>query len=50
MNQTYLTHHAQPTVLESDPAEQFHAITGLLWGSVLGTAIWLSALSFALTG
>lgn len=50
MNQTYLTHHAQSAVLESPQRDPLHAVTGLLWGSLLGTALWLSVLSLALTG
>ncbi len=49
MNQTYLSHRAPPVVLESDRRDPLHAVTGLLWGSLLGTAIWLSVLSLALT-
>ncbi|MBL0121731.1 MAG: hypothetical protein IPP88_03040 [Betaproteobacteria bacterium] len=50
MNQTYLTHHVQPTVLERPQRDPLHAVTGLLWGSLLGTALWLSVLSLALNG
>lgn len=49
MNQTYLTHHVQPTVLERPQRDPLHAVTGLLWGSLLGAALWLSVLSLALT-
>ena len=50
MNQVYLSHRAQPAVLEEVERDPQHAIAGLLWGSLMGAAIWLSVLSIALTG
>lgn len=49
MNHTYSSNDAQYNGSESTGRDPLHATTGLVWGTLLGGAFWLMALTLVFT-